>query len=116
MLLKFFKMRLLSLSDRGSRFRGVYQTAKAASAMYIRPRNPYISNNYLYFLSEFEAIFETALAHKSGPLAGLFDEKNRGSKISCHCPFKAAIGTFRGPTVRCFTPGVQLIESTTTFF
>jgi hypothetical protein len=38
-----------------------------ASAVYIRPRKPYISNNYLDFLGEFEAIFETALAHESGP-------------------------------------------------
>jgi hypothetical protein len=36
----------------------------------------------LDFLGEFEAIFETALANKSGPSGGLFDEKNRGSKIS----------------------------------
>jgi hypothetical protein len=41
----------------------------------------------LDFLGEFEAIFETALAHESGPYGGLFDEKNRGSKISWHCPF-----------------------------
>jgi hypothetical protein len=31
-------------------------------------------------LGEFEAIFETALAHESGPYGGLFDEKNRGRK------------------------------------
>jgi hypothetical protein len=48
-------------------FSGLYQTSEAASAVYIRPRKPYISNNYLDFLSEFEAIFETALAHESGP-------------------------------------------------
>jgi hypothetical protein len=42
----------------------------------------------LNFLGEFESIFETALAHESGPKGGLFDEKNRGSKISRHCPFK----------------------------
>jgi hypothetical protein len=47
------------------------------------PRKLYISNNYLDFLGEFEAIFETDLAHESG---GLFDEKNRGSKILRHCP------------------------------
>jgi hypothetical protein len=37
------------------------------SAVSIRPQKPYISNNYLDFLGEFEAIFETALAHESGP-------------------------------------------------
>jgi hypothetical protein len=56
MLLTFFKG-----------FSGLYQTAKAASAVYIRLWKPYISNNYLDFLSEFEAIFKTALAHASGP-------------------------------------------------
>jgi hypothetical protein len=56
MLLKFFKG-----------FRGLYQSAEAASAVYIRPQKPYISNNYLDFLGEFEAIFETASAHESGP-------------------------------------------------
>jgi hypothetical protein len=35
------------------------------------------------FLGEFESIFETALAHESGPyIGGLFDEKNQRSKIS----------------------------------
>jgi hypothetical protein len=53
MLLKFFKG-----------FRGLYQTAEAASAVSTGPRKPYISNNYLDFLGEFEAIFETALAHE----------------------------------------------------
>jgi hypothetical protein len=41
------------------------------------------------FLGEFESIFETALAHESGPyIGGLFDEKNQRSKISLHGPFK----------------------------
>jgi hypothetical protein len=31
----------------------------------------------LDFLVEFKAIFKTALAHESGPLGGLFDEKPR---------------------------------------
>jgi hypothetical protein len=39
------------------------------SAVCMRPRKPYISNNYLDFLGEFKAIFETALAHE------LFDGK-----------------------------------------
>jgi hypothetical protein len=50
-----------------SGFRGLYETAEAASAVSIRQWKPYISNNYLNFLGEFEAIFETALAHESGP-------------------------------------------------
>jgi hypothetical protein len=33
----------------------------------MRPPKPYISNNYLDFLGEFEAIFETALTNESGP-------------------------------------------------
>jgi hypothetical protein len=37
---------------------------EAASAVSIRPQKLYISNNYLDFLGEFEAIFETALAHE----------------------------------------------------
>jgi hypothetical protein len=57
-----------------NRFCGLYQSVEAASAVYMRPRKPYISNNYLDFLGEFEAIFETALAHESGPYGGLFDE------------------------------------------
>jgi hypothetical protein len=52
-------------------FGGLDQTAEAASAVYIRPRKPYISNNYLDFLGDFEAIFETALAHESGPFWGI---------------------------------------------
>jgi hypothetical protein len=48
-------------------FSGLYKTAEAASAVYIRPWKPYISNNYLDFLGKFEAIFETALALESGP-------------------------------------------------
>jgi hypothetical protein len=50
----------------------------SASTVYMRPRKPYISNNYLNFLGELEAIFETALAHESGPEGGLFDEKKPG--------------------------------------
>jgi hypothetical protein len=56
MLLKFFKG-----------FRGLYETTEATSAVSIKPRKPYISDNYLDFLDEFEAIFETALARESGP-------------------------------------------------
>jgi hypothetical protein len=45
-----------SIWDRGSGFGGLYETAEAASAVSIRPRKPYISNDYLDFLGEFEAI------------------------------------------------------------
>jgi hypothetical protein len=37
---------------------------------------------------EFAAEFKKALARESGAKGVLFDEKNRGSKISWHCPFK----------------------------
>jgi hypothetical protein len=80
------KRLLHSLSHRGSRFCGLYQTAEAASAVSIRPRK--LSQKFLCLpwslsdrgshtfptiisifsiLGEFEAIFETALAHESGP-------------------------------------------------
>jgi hypothetical protein len=49
------------------------------------------------FLGEYEAICKTALGRESGPEGGLIDEKNRGSKISCYCPFK---GNFFCPKVR----------------
>jgi hypothetical protein len=42
-------------------------TAEAASAVYIRPRKPYISKIYLDFLGEFEPIFDKPLAHEAGP-------------------------------------------------
>jgi hypothetical protein len=99
MLLKFFwrlrvsmrplKPLMRSIWDHGSGFGRLYETAEAASAFSIRLRKPYISNNYLDFLGEFEAIFETALVHESGPWGGLFDGKNQGSKILWHCLFKA---------------------------
>jgi hypothetical protein len=40
------------------------------------------------YLGEFEAELKNALARESGGRGVLFDEKNRGSKISWHCPFK----------------------------
>jgi hypothetical protein len=46
------------------------------------------NSNIIDFLGEYEAICETALGRESGPKGGLFDEKNRGSKIACYCPFK----------------------------
>jgi hypothetical protein len=46
------------------------------------------NSNIIDFLGEYESICETALGRESGPQVGLIDEKNRGSKISCNCPFK----------------------------
>jgi hypothetical protein len=58
-------------------FRGLVDTAEANFGEF-----------RIEFLGEFEAICQTALACESGPLGGLIDEKNQGSKISWHCPFK----------------------------
>jgi hypothetical protein len=41
------------------------------------------------YLREFESVFETALSHESVDPEVLFDEKNKRSKISWDCPFKA---------------------------
>jgi hypothetical protein len=41
-----------------------------------------ISNGYLEFLGDFEAVCETALGRESGPYGVLIDENIRGSKIS----------------------------------
>jgi hypothetical protein len=51
-------------------------------AVSLRPRNPNFANDYLNFLSKYEVIYQTALARESGPGGRLYDEKNRGSKIS----------------------------------
>jgi hypothetical protein len=40
------------------------------------------------YLGEYDAICKTVLACQSETYMGLIDEKNRGSKISCYCPFK----------------------------
>jgi hypothetical protein len=79
--------------NRGIRFRGLSETAKAASAISLIPLKPKISNNYLKFLGDFEAICKTTLAPESGPYRGdCLMKKNRGSKISWHCPFKVVFG------------------------
>jgi hypothetical protein len=49
------------------RFYGLIETAESASALSLKLRKPTISNKYLRFLSEFEAICETALVCESGP-------------------------------------------------
>jgi hypothetical protein len=43
------------------------------------------------YLDEFGAEFKKALARESGSQGVLFDEKNRRSKISWHCPFQVYI-------------------------
>jgi hypothetical protein len=43
-------------------FRGLIEAAEAASAVSLRPLKPTISNYFLEFLGDFEAICETALA------------------------------------------------------
>jgi hypothetical protein len=48
-------------------FRGLIESAESASAVKIKPRKPIISNDFLEFLCEFDAFFETALARGSGP-------------------------------------------------
>jgi hypothetical protein len=68
MLLKFFKeFRGLYEPTEAASVDYIYETAEPASAVSIRPRKPYISNNYPDFLGKFEAICETALDPESGP-------------------------------------------------
>jgi hypothetical protein len=45
------------------------------------------------YLLKFEFIFEKALAPSSGAQDACFNDKNRGSKISWHCPLKKYKGT-----------------------
>jgi hypothetical protein len=47
----------------------------------LTPHAPFAFENRSY-LGEFEAEFKKALARESGAKGVLFDEKNRGSKIS----------------------------------
>jgi hypothetical protein len=63
-------------------FCGLNETAESASAVTLTPQKPMISNDYLEFLSKFESIFKTALAHESEPKWGIVCWKNRVSKIS----------------------------------
>jgi hypothetical protein len=43
---------------------------------------------------EHESIFETALACEPGDPAVFLPKKNRGSKISCNCPFNMLSFTY----------------------
>jgi hypothetical protein len=61
---------------------GLNETAETDPAVSLRLGNLDFVNDYLALLFEYEAIYKMALAHESGPQGGLFDEKNRGSKIS----------------------------------
>jgi hypothetical protein len=48
-------------------FRGLIEIAESASEASMKPLKQTISNEYLKFLSEFEAICETASVRESGP-------------------------------------------------
>jgi hypothetical protein len=69
--------------NQGIHFRGLINSAESSSVVLLRPLlhcsliktaeswrpwKPMISNDYLKFLGEFEAIFEMALVHESGPM------------------------------------------------
>jgi hypothetical protein len=52
-----------------------------------------MSNDYLEFLGDFEAICETALVSESGPQGVLIDEKTEGRKSRDTAPLKtSAVG------------------------
>jgi hypothetical protein len=51
-------------------FRSLIETAESASAVTLRPRRLMISSDHIEYHGEFESIFETALAHESGPKWG----------------------------------------------
>jgi hypothetical protein len=53
--------------NHGICFRGLIETAEAASTVSLRPLKPTISNDYLEFLGDFEAICEMALAPDPWP-------------------------------------------------
>jgi hypothetical protein len=57
----------------------------------LRGQWPRWNSNVVDFLGEYEAICGTALGRESWPNVGLIDEKNRGSKISWHCPFNSIL-------------------------
>jgi hypothetical protein len=106
MLLKFFLWILRSPWDRGGSlkprkplpnsiwncwicFCGLIETAEAASTVLLRPLKQSMSNKYLEFLCDFEAICEMVLAVNQNTLGWVhWWKKNWGSKISWHCQFK----------------------------
>jgi hypothetical protein len=58
-------------------FHGLIETAKATSAVTLKLLKPTISNDYLKFLNDFEAICETALAPESRPWGDCLMKKPR---------------------------------------
>jgi hypothetical protein len=65
------------------------------------------------YLREYEFIFETVLAHESGGLGVLIDEKNWGSKISWDCPFKESAAERGAVTMDMITDIWKTISSPT---
>jgi hypothetical protein len=100
--------------DRGIGFCGLIETAGFESAVSLRPRDSN-SRSHWDHGNRFRSLIETAgselckllsrfsrrkRSHMQNgyrpwirALGGLFDEKNRGSKISWHCPFKFFISS-----------------------
>jgi hypothetical protein len=72
--------------SRDSALCGIAQSCDSALCGIARSR--FSSLNSIKYLSKFESICKTVLAHESGDPGVQFNEKNRGSKISWHCPFK----------------------------
>jgi hypothetical protein len=60
--------------------RGLIETAGSDPAVSLKPRDPIPRSHW-----------KKALARESGPYGGLFDGKNRESKISWHCPFNTTL-------------------------
>jgi hypothetical protein len=49
----------IAFKGKGSKgFRGRIETAEAASEVALRPREPFISNNYLKYFGDYKAMFE----------------------------------------------------------
>jgi hypothetical protein len=68
------------------------------------------SSNLFEYLSQFESICKTVLAHESGDPGVQFNEK-RGSKISQDCPFKILIFYSNSPrqSIANFVPALCCI-------
>jgi hypothetical protein len=90
-----------------SRFDSLIETAEAAFAVSLRPLKQTISNDYLEFLGDFEAICETALARETGPLGMLIDEKTSGRKSRDTVPLIKS---------RCLTLYIRKFDTKTMVF
>jgi hypothetical protein len=106
MFLHFFKDSAVSLKppkplprshwNRRSRFRGLIDTKESTSAVSLKPRKQLPQSHLGRWRRQFQTIiswrFQSRMWNGFSPwiraLGGLIDEKNRGSKISWHCPFK----------------------------